>query len=200
MQPISRARFFRSALFVTLGAASALGYVPACSSTSDAPSNSPTADVLRVGGVTQPALAQVLSTEADDWGWAGGVFDAPAADPTATSAATVPANVPYTFAWHADETPSGEAGAAGVGNVPSASGFTGQAYLLVFSTPGNDKLLRVFTTEASFTPDASAWKSLIHAGNPITVSLITATFEDDALTAEGGPHQGQKLTLTIDGT
>ncbi len=190
----------RTVLLLALGSALA---APACSSSTDATaaSNPLTADVRMQAGVTDTALQQIVSVEADDWGWAGGVFDAPASDPTATSAASVPGSRPYHFAWHADRTdpPSAAAGAAGAGDLGNAAGFTGMAYLLVFRTPSNAKLLRVFTMTPHYTPDADAWKALRAVDGPITVTLTTATFEGDALTVEGGPHKGQTLVLTIGG-
>ncbi len=191
-------RLQRALLLATLSGA--LAGAPGCSSGSDSDTttNPLTANVLLQGGVTELALQQIVSVEADDWGWAGGVFDAPASDPTATSTATVPAGRPYPFAWHADRTdpPFAAAGAAGFADTGSA-GFTGMAYLLVFGTPSNAKLLRVFTATDHYTPDAAAWKALRAVAGPITVTLTTATFDGDTLAAEGGPHKGQTLVLTI---
>jgi hypothetical protein len=193
------ARLFRTVMLAALG--SMFVYVPACSSSTDTgmSSNPLTAGVVRQGSVTDAALIQMVSTEADDWGWAGGVFDTPAADPTTTSAATISASEPFTFTWHADPTDSSSD--AGAGNTPVGSGLSGMAYLLVFSTPGNAKLLRVFTTEPTYTPDAAAWSSLLAAAaaesTPLNVTLTTATFASDVLNPEGGPHKGQTLVLTI---
>jgi hypothetical protein len=73
-------------------------------------------------------------------------------------------------------------------------------YLLVFSTPSDPKLLRLVTTNTSFTPSAAAWQKLTSATEPVTLKLVSGTFENDELTAEGGPHQGQALNLTFDGS
>jgi hypothetical protein len=191
-------RFLRTALVVALASAAA-AYLPACSSNTEGPSNSLTAGVLRQGDASDAAVTQLLSYEADDWGWAGGVFLAP---PTvATDASTdvaLPASTPFTFVWHADPVPSeDEAGAAGTLNTPS--GFTGVAFLLVFSTPSDPKLLRIITTASTFTPSASDWQKLRSSTEQVTLKLASGTFENDELTAEGGPHQGQGLNLLFVG-
>ncbi len=197
------ARLLRTTLFVAL--ASSAAYMPACSSSSDSAqtSSSLTAGVLYEGGTSDVTLVQILNTEADSWGWAGGAFLTPKPDSALaanTGATIVSAAEPYTFSWHSD--PSDvfpQAGAAGALSIASGGGFTGMAYLLVFSTPDNARLLRVYTTNASYTPSASAWKQLVSVQGPITVALTTATFENDELTVEGGPHGGQQLSLTIGG-
>ncbi len=63
----------------------------------------------------------------------------------------------------------------------------GAAYFLVFSTPGNDKLLRVFTTKTSYQPDEAAWSRLKGAQGPIKAELITAIFDNNNLAPGGGP-------------
>lgn len=188
-------RFLRAALVVALASAS-LAYLPACSSNTEGSSSSLTAGVVREGDPSDAAVTQLLSYEADDWGWAGGVFLAP---PTvATDASTdvaLPASAPFTFVWHADPVPSAdEAGAAG-----APSGFTGVAFLLVFSTPSDPKFLRIITTASSFTPSAADWQKLRSSSEPVTLKLASGTFENDELTAEGGPHQGQGLNLSFVG-
>ena len=195
---MSPSRLLRTALFVALASASTLAYLPACSSKTDEPANSLTAGVLREGDPSDAAVTQLLSYEADDWGWAGGVYLEPPTDPTASRIdVTLPADMPFTFVWHADPVSSPEAGAAGSLNAPSATGFTGVAFLLVFSTPSNPNLLRVVTTDSSFTPSADAWKTLTSSSEPVALKLASGTFENDELTAEGGPHQGQALGLSF---
>ncbi|MEO8902323.1 MAG: hypothetical protein ABI627_12415 [Polyangiaceae bacterium] len=199
---MSTSRLLRTSLLVAL--ASSAAYMPACSSGSDsAPSsNALTAGVVFQGDAAEGTLLQVLNTESDSWGWAGGAFLKP--KPNSSLAASTGATIasaaePYTFSWHSDPSDSfPQAGAAGALSIAAAGGFTGLAYLLVFSTPDNARLLRVYTTIPSYTPSASAWKQLVAVGGPITVALTTASFENDQLTVEGGPHGGQQLSLTID--
>ena len=197
---MSTARFLRTSLLVAL--ASCAPYMPACSSSSDnaQSSNSLTQGVLYEGDATEVTLLRILSSTADSWGWAGGAFvtPKPAKALAANSAATIPADEPYTFTWHSE--PSDvfpQAGAAGALSMEALGGFTCMAYWLVFSTPDNPRLLRVYTTNPSYTPSAAAWQELVAVKGPITVALTTATFENDELTVEGGPHGGQQLSLTI---
>ena len=201
---MSRSRLLRTTLLVAL--ASSAAYMPACSSSSDGAqsSSSLTAGVLLEGDASEVTLLQVLNTESDTWGWAGGAFITPkpaSALAANTDATIVSADKPYTFSWHSDPSDSfPQAGAAGALSIAAAGGFTGLTYLLVFSTPDNARLLRVYTTIPSYTPSAAAWKQLVAVSGPITVALTTASFENDQLTVEGGPHGGQQLALTIGGS
>ena len=178
---------FRSALLraVFIGAATAaLSFTPACSSDSSPPASAPSLPaVVYVGDATQAELELVLAAPGDSWPWAGGHFESPAAG------AVLSAAEPSEFTWHADATDSGLAGAPDQPQMIS---------LLVFASPSHANLLRVFTTSNSYTPDAATWQTLLDAREPITLSLTTATFEGAQLTADGGPHRGQKLTFTIE--
>ena len=200
---MSTSRLLRTTL-VALACSAA--YMPACSSSSDnAPSsNSATAGVILQGDAAEVTLLQVLNTPSDSWGWAGGSFLTPkpdSAEAGTTGATIVSAANAFTFSWRSDPSDSfPQAGAAGALSIAAAGGFTGLAYLLVFSTPDNARLLRVYTTIPSYTPSASAWKQLVAVGGPINVALTTASFENDQLTVEGGPHGGQQLSLTIGGS
>ena len=165
----------------------------------EGPSNSLTAGVLREGNPSDAVVTQLLTNVADDWGWAGGVFEAPPTVSSDTSTdVALPASTPFTFVWVAAPVLSGDAaGAAGTLNAPR--GFTGVAFLLVFSTPSAPKFLRIVTTASSFTPSAAEWKRLTSASEPVTLKVVSGTFENDELTVEGGPHQGQGLNLSFVG-
>jgi len=198
---MSVARLFRTSLFVALAAFGA--YMPACSSSSDkAPSEPSVTDgVIYEGDASERTLIPFLNTQADLWGWAGGAFITP--EPVKPNAASTEASIasaaePYTFSWRSVPTDVfPQAGAAGALTIEAGGGFTGMAYLLVFSTPENAQLLRVYTTDTSYTPNTAAWKQLVAVRGPITLALTTATFENNELTVEGGPHAGQELSLTI---
>jgi hypothetical protein len=75
--------------------------------------------------------------------------------------------------------------------------LSGVAYYVRFGTPDQPKLLEVFTTETSYTPSAAAWKS-IAIGTWVTATLVEATFEQDALAANGGPFVGKAIKFCID--
>jgi hypothetical protein len=164
----------------------------ACSSDKTANTSDPlSSGVVREGVTTDAALMQFLSKMPDNWGWAGGVFDTPEAGDGGTMA-VISAATPDAFAWHADPT-----AAPNPSDVIVASEQNGQTFFLAFSVPENAKLLRVFTSLKTYTPDAATWQTLVTASQPITLSLSSGTFENDQLTPDGGPHSGQKLSLTI---
>lgn len=75
--------------------------------------------------------------------------------------------------------------------------YNGRAYYLVFSTPGNAQLLRVFTAGKSYTPDAPSWSKLSGASGPITLSITSADFESSLLVSDGGPFVGGTTQFTI---
>jgi hypothetical protein len=169
------------------GFISALACLPACSSDKTAnESNSLGSDVVREGTTTTVALNEFLGTEADDWPWAGGQFVTP------VDQDILPADAAEMFSWQADATLPPDPK-----DTLDPTKQQGQTFLLVFSTPNNAKLLRVFTNLTAYTPSATAWQTLVAAGEPITLNITSATFENDQLTGDGGPHTGQTLTFTI---
>ena len=164
--------------------------VSACSSdgSQSQSSDSLHPDIIREGTTTSPALNEFLGIAPDDWGWAGGQFQAP------MDMDVLPAATPETFTWQADPTAP-----PGANDVLDPSKQQGQVFLLIFSAPSSDAaLLRVFTSLTSYTPDADAWQKLVAAGSQsITLSVTSGTFENDQLTSDGGPHAGQVIHFTI---
>lgn len=75
--------------------------------------------------------------------------------------------------------------------------LNGPATLLVFSTPGNAKLVRVFTDQTTFTPGQATWDTLAAAGDEITLSLVAAEFDNNRIADGGDPVQGTQFTFTI---
>lgn len=215
-------RMMRAA--VAFGVANLVLYNGSCgSSNSGGPSNtdagSPIADVVYDGQPppTDEALNQLLAAPASADTTHGGVFDFPA------DGAALPASPIPTFAWHTggalpdagvDATPEG-GGDAPLGRMlrpittspfgPERAAYAhgaptnGKAYFLVFSTATNAKLLRVFTIKTTYVPSADAWNRLTSAHAPITVSLETGIFDNDALAPDGGPWQGGSITMTVGG-
>jgi hypothetical protein len=178
---MSRTRLFRSLL---LAALAATPNIVACSaSDSSTDQNASTAGVVLEGDATAAQLNTVLERKALDWAWAGGQFDTP--DDQATLAAETPA----LFSWTSDLPDFAEGG---------ATGDAVTTYLLTFSAAGTDKLLRVFTTLTQYTPDTATWQKLVAAGQPITLSITTATFLGADLPQGGGPFSGQTLSFTIE--
>ena len=171
---MSSANFFRVVLF----SAAALVVVPACSSDSASSDQSGTAGVLYEGDATEAELRSFLAVTPDDWQWAGGAFDAP------EDQATMPASAPFDFVWRSDPT-------------IAEAGKSQATYLLTFSSPSGGSLLKVFTTQTTYTPSAGDWQKLAAAG-AVTLGITGATFTDGALADdEAGPHRGQTLTFTI---
>lgn len=88
-----------------------------------------------------------------------------------------------------------------LGNVPTAYAHgtptSGPAYFVVFSTSTNDKLLRVFTSNTSYTPDATAFGKLTAAGSAITAVITNAQFDQNRIAQDGGPWKGTAITFTV---
>lgn len=136
----------------------------------------------------------------------GATFDFPA------EGALVPVAPPAAFAWHTGGATGILRGARSPNALASAlmlvgperSAFAhgkpvnGNGFFLVFSTADNDKVLRVFTTSTSYTPDDAAWQKLVGAGAPVTATILTAVFENNFLVSDGGPFSGTPVTFTIE--
>lgn len=193
-------------LVVLIAASSVAIYTPACGSdeTQKETESTDLTDVIYESGATDEALVVLLSATPIEDAAMGAALTAPA------GGAELPATTP-TFTWSV-----GGAGAAmlppvaprrhglalelfGPERAAAAHGapVNGKAYFLVFSTPGNGRLVRVFTTSLSYTPDAAAWSKMKAAGAPITASVLTGTFENNRLAEGGGPFAGPTTTFTI---
>lgn len=67
--------------------------------------------------------------------------------------------------------------------------LNGAGFLLVFSTPEDPKLLRVFTSAMAYIPDAAAQAKLAAVQGVIQVNLLHADFEDNRIARDGGPFR-----------
>jgi len=171
---MSHSRFFRIALL-----SAALALAPACSSDAKS-STSSYGDVQLEGNATVAELRAFLDKKPDDWAWAGGAFDTP------EDGQAVPGDARFVFTWRSDP-------------VITEAGKNEAAYLLVFSTASQGTLAQVFTTFTTYTPNAIAWQKLASAGEAVTLSISGATFQEGTLLAdEGGPHNGQTLSFTVE--
>ncbi|MBK6516605.1 MAG: hypothetical protein IPM79_00670 [Polyangiaceae bacterium] len=171
------------------------------------------ADVIYEGGASDEALEALLAQTAEDDAAEGTRFLAPAED------AALDATTPASFEWAVGTTaqsapsptrpparPAREEGllerAVGVllgVKTAHAHGtpVNGRAYFLVLGTASSPKLVRVFTTNLSYTPAAAVWQRLVDAGEPITGSITNAIFEDNRVAQGGGPFAGTELHFTV---
>lgn len=159
--------------------------------------------VLYAGQATDEALLALLRLEPQYNAAQTALIDSPASN------ASLPKSPAATFAWHI-----GESSAALNLDIKSwgasfaslwmprkahahGAPVNGRAYFLVFSTPSKPKLLRVFTTELSYTPDAAAWATLSSSSEPISLTITNAVFENNRVAQDGGPFEGQALTFSF---
>jgi hypothetical protein len=76
--------------------------------------------------------------------------------------------------------------------------YNGVAYLLEFADAGSSKRLQVFTDQTSFTIPEADWEALAENPNPITLTVYSATFEENDVVSEGGPFERAQVTFTIE--
>jgi hypothetical protein len=74
--------------------------------------------------------------------------------------------------------------------------FNGQAYYLRVIA-NNAEILRVFTAARTYTPDATAWQRLTNAGGELRATLLSAFFEKNSITADGGPVEATPVRFRI---
>lgn len=163
--------------------------------------------VIYTGAATDEALEALLLAAPKTDAAQGVVVDTPAAG------AALPKDVPPTIEWHVGGSSAAREPSAGerfVGAAKALASFwgpreawahgapvNGRAYLLVFSTPKSPELVRVFTTELSYTFDAASWTKLALTGEPVTLVVTNAIFEDNRVAQDGGPFTGKAVTFSI---
>lgn len=160
-------------------------------------------NVVYEGLATDEALVILLNLEHRSDPAQSAVVDTPAPQ------MSLPATSPAKFSWHIGEMarakpPSLLEWAWRFGEIleprpahAHGAPVNGRGYFLVFSTPSSPKLLRVFTTELTYTPDATAWASLVSVGGPISLTITNAIFEDNRVAQDGGPFAGSAVTFSI---
>lgn len=75
--------------------------------------------------------------------------------------------------------------------------MNGDAFLLVFSSATEPKLLRVFTQERTYEPTAGEWQRLTQASGSVSLAVTHAIFEQGRLTQDGGPFAGTPVHFTV---
>lgn len=173
-------------------------------------------DVVFEGGASDEALRELQSLTPSEDPSQRASFSTP------EEAATLGAAAPVAFAWALPQegarTPasprldlapqSGTAERAGIwllgglfAWVPDAHAHgdpvNGRAFHLSFSGSDGAVVLEVFTTFESYTPDQAAWDRLVAASDPLTASLVSAVFEGNRVSQDGGPFVGGQLTFSI---
>lgn len=163
-------------------------------------------DAIYQEGANDEALAQLDALTPPEDAARAPALTAPAAG------AKVPAATPATFEWKAsatgalprrDERRFDERRFAGDApfdpmRVAHAHGtpMNGKAYLLVIETSGQ-RLVRVFTTKTSYTPDAATWDKIRTAKQPIRARVIGASYDSNNL-VQGSAFTGAAVELTVE--
>jgi hypothetical protein len=75
--------------------------------------------------------------------------------------------------------------------------YTGPATYLVFSTDAEPNLVRALTSRNAFIPSQEVWDTMAAAAAPITLTLATASFDQNRVTPYGAVVAGTKITFTI---
>ena len=164
------------------------------------------------GGATGPTDAIYLGNATDE-GLAA--FDAAAKTADAskapaltspTAGAKVPAATPVAFTWKASPTalrvapPARYQGASPFGAMRDAHAhgtpMNGRAYLLTLKSGGN-AVVRVFTTNTTYTPDDEAWTKLKNA-KTIEAVLATASYDQNNIVQGSGPFEAPGVAFTIE--
>jgi hypothetical protein len=199
----------RSALRLLFLVPLATALLYACSEPVD---EKPAGDVIYEGALTDEALVSLESALEQ-----GAPADVPSQRPTLDTplAGMLPKTPIPSFTWHVGATvsvpptllriPATETVFSGLfdlfGPIRSAHAhgtpYTGPATYLVFSTPSNAKLVRVLTSNESYTPSQAVWDKMVTAAAPITLTLTQAVFQDNRIAQDGGPYKGTETTFTI---
>lgn len=77
------------------------------------------------------------------------------------------------------------------------SPFNGRATFLTFSTADEPKLVRVFTSQEVYQPSVQTWAKFTEATGPITLTLVSADFEQNRIILDGGPITGSTVMFTV---
>jgi len=193
-------------LIILVLCVSFVSYVGACTDThSDAADtgNPLTADVAFDTHANDEALDLLLDASPTDIASKAAIFDSP------TDAAALDKGVAVAFKWHTGAT----ADSQNPGTirhkfqpiwqfgVPAAYAhgptLNGKAYFLVVSSTADAKVLRVFTTATTFTPNSEQWTKITKASGTLTAIITTAVYDNDKLASDGGPFSGKPITFTI---
>jgi hypothetical protein len=74
--------------------------------------------------------------------------------------------------------------------------MNGKAYLLTLRN-GETNVVRVFTTDTTYQPDAAAWQKLRDA-RTISATVTVASFDNNRIVSGSGPFVGNATSFTIE--
>jgi len=210
---MSKVSSFTRRSVLTLVASAAL-YSGACSSDDDPvkpAGETPNEDlegVVYLGGANDEGLEVLLDAS---------VKPSPAPVITSPEAGEV-LEGPLTFGYHAGETaaldapaPRSETGSArgrfvttlaellGAERSAHAHGapMNGEGYLLTFGSADEPELLRVFTDQTTYLPNAEEWQTLVDASGELTLTVTLGVFDEGRLAPGGGPFESAPLAFSI---
>jgi len=75
--------------------------------------------------------------------------------------------------------------------------YNGVAYLLEFVDVDQRKRLQVFTDQTSFTIPEAEWSELASSPSPVTLTVYSATFEENDVVSGGGPFERAHVAFSI---
>jgi hypothetical protein len=196
----------RFASLAAFAAAIAVSYAPAgCKEDEHSHGTGPT-DAIYAGSATDEGLAAFdAATPTTD------ASKAPALT-SPTAGQKVPAATPIAFNWKASPTALLRSPASSPVRAPRYEGsspfgpmrdahahgspMNGKAYLLTLRSNGN-AIVRVFTTNTTYTPDDATWTKLEEAKS-IEAVLATASFDQNNILQGSGPFVAPGVAFTIE--
>jgi hypothetical protein len=172
-------------------------------------------DVIFVGRATDEALAHLLDRTVEDSEAQRMVFDSPEA--SAVLSKDEPTAFTYRYAItgklehrRAPEVytplPFRERALRDLRNLfgpirdahAHGTPFNGFGYFLELTDAGGASVLRIFTDETTYTADSLVWSALADASQPLTLTLVTAIFEENKVPAGGGPFVGGSVEFSVE--
>lgn len=75
--------------------------------------------------------------------------------------------------------------------------YNGTATFVELTAKDGTRLLRVLTSDQKLTPAQAEWDAMAAAAQPITIKLTSAIFEENRVSADGGPFAGSTVEFTI---
>jgi len=188
-----------------VAAATLVVYAPACKHDDHDHGTGPP-DAVYQGTATDEGLTAFEAVPAKDDAAKGTTVTAPA------NGAKVAAAAPAKLEWKAptalfDRSPSSSGTRTSRYRAPfpleglrsahaHGAPMNGRAYLLVLKS-GGTSVVRVFTTDTSYTPDNATW-TMVKTAKSITATISSALFDNNNVVQGSGPFVGTASSLTIE--